>query len=175
MTALHDAHLRADAGDEASADPSRPPAPDRWLDVRKPVVALLILAIVAVAGVGGFAAWARDRGEPRFCHAAAPLTPRNFELPGYEVMMQDGGEPGPDPCDNPDRPGSAESDDTGDPLADLPPASSTSLPPGSAPSAEVADPRVVLGFDCRYRDADGDVVATVEPNRPDGTCTLPDR
>jgi hypothetical protein len=173
MTALHDVHLRADAGDEASADPSRPPAPDRWLGVRTPVVALLILAIVAVAGVGGLAAWALDRDEPRFCHAASPLTPRNFELPGYEVTMEDGGEPGPDPCDNPDRPGSAESDDTGG--YHVPPASSTSLPPGSAPAVEVADPRVVLGFDCRYRDADGDVVATADPNRPDDTCTLPDR
>jgi hypothetical protein len=31
----------------------------------------------------------------------------------------------------------------------------------------------VLGFDCRIREPDGDVVAKLVPNRSDGTCGLP--
>ncbi|CAN5691058.1 hypothetical protein BH10ACT1_BH10ACT1_02390 [soil metagenome] len=33
----------------------------------------------------------------------------------------------------------------------------------------------VLGYDCRVRSASGDVVETVGPNRPDGTCGQGDR
>jgi hypothetical protein len=140
--------------------------PDRWGRVRKPVVALLVVALAAVAGVG---LWANREPESRFCTLGAPITPQSWELEGYQVMLQDSGDvPGPDPCDGPDRPGRGPDDDGGD---DLPPASSTSLPPGYVP--DEPEPLVVLGFDCRYRDADGEVVATAEPNRPDGTCTVP--
>jgi hypothetical protein len=140
--------------------------------VRKPVVALLVVALAAVAGIGAFGVWVKGEPEARFCTLGAPITPRNFELEGYEVMLQDSGdEPGPDECDGPDRPGRAPEDDDGG-AEDLPPASSTSLPPGYVPTETL--PLVVLGFDCRYRDADGEVVATATPNRPDGTCTIPD-
>lgn len=138
------------------------------------MVALLVVALATVAGVAALGAWANREAEPRFCTLGAPITPRNFELEGYQVMLQDSGdEPGPDPCDGPDRPGRAPGDDDGSAPEDgLPPASSTSLPPGYVPTETL--PLVVLGFDCRYRDADGEVVATAAPNRPDGTCTTPD-
>jgi len=137
--------------------------------VRKTIVALLGIATAAVGGIG---VWADQDREERFCTLGAPITPRHFELAGYEVMMQDsGGEPGPDPCDGDDRPGRAESDDPGDPDGPGQPSSTA----GGAPATVPDDPRVVLGFDCRYRDADGVVVANAEPNRPDGTCTIAGR
>ena len=114
------------------------------------MVAVLVVAIAVVAGFGGWAMTQED-GEARFCTVGLPITPRNYELEGYEVILQDSGDrPGPDECDGPDRPGRGPGESAG------------------------TVPRVVLGFDCRYRDADGEVVAVAEPNRPDGTCTRPD-
>jgi hypothetical protein len=34
--------------------------------------------------------------------------------------------------------------------------------------------RLILGLDCKVRRPDGEVIATLEPNRDDGDCGLPD-
>lgn len=64
--------------------------------MNKPVVALLVLAIVAVAGFG---VWANREPVERFCTLAAAIVE---PPPGHEgawVSTEDGGEPGRDHCD----------------------------------------------------------------------------
>ncbi|MCU1369317.1 MAG: hypothetical protein JWO77_511 [Ilumatobacteraceae bacterium] len=39
---------------------------------------------------------------------------------------------------------------------------------------QTEDAYPVLGFDCRIRQPDGEVIAKLVPNRHDGTCGLPD-
>ncbi|HMJ78031.1 MAG TPA: hypothetical protein VK507_18775 [Iamia sp.] len=135
--------------------------------MRKPVIALLL---VAIAGVAGFGVWANHEETPRFCLAGAYIMGTVPGLEGYSVTLQDSGTPGPDHCDGPDRPGTYEPDPDESPL---PPPSSTEVPVGSVVVDEpVAEP-LVLGLDCQYRDGDGEVVATAIPNRPDGECGLP--
>jgi hypothetical protein len=48
--------------------------------------------------------------------------------------------------------------------------------PGLGPcdGSEVHSYHHMLGIDCRLRDPTGAVVAVLEPNRPDGTCTQPE-
>jgi hypothetical protein len=110
--------------------------------VRRPnVVAVLVLAIVGVAGVG---LWANDQGEPRFCKVG--LAAR--EVDGHWAALQDQGDPGPDRCDMDEAP-YTHYDVVGD--------------RGDRGG-------LVLGFDCAVRDRDGEVVTIDDPNRPDGTC-----
>jgi hypothetical protein len=168
MTALHGTHLRAGTGIEASATAHDDPGPDRWQPVRKPVVALLV---VAIAAVGGFGIWANQEPEQRFCLVGGYIMGTVPGLEGYSVTLQDGGEPGRDHCDGPERPGwdGSEPDET----SDLPPGSSTEVPPGSVLEERHEAEHLVLGLDCAYRDVDGEVVATAVPNRSDGLCGLP--
>lgn len=67
-------------------------------------------------------------------------------IDGVFMPLQDQGSPGRDGCDGSDRP--------------------------SRSSVEQAP---VVGYDCKARDVDGTVVATTQPNRPDGTCGQPPR
>ncbi|HEU5153031.1 MAG TPA: hypothetical protein VFU19_21235 [Iamia sp.] len=140
--------------------------------MRTPVVALLVAAI---AGVIGFGAWAGRETEPRFCKGGGYVLDLQPGLRGYEVSLQDGGDPGPGDCDNPDRPATVDPASV-DPLSVEPPASSTSLPPGMRPDRPPATKGLlVLGLDCAYRDVEGEVVARAVPNRAaDGTCGIPD-
>jgi len=142
--------------------------------VRKAVVALLV---VAIAGVAGFGVWANREDEPRFCQAGAYIMGTVPGLEGYSVTLQDSDTPGPDDCDGPDRPEVYEegpAEDLGDPAPGAAP-TTTMLPQAPVPDEDepVLEP-LVLGLDCKYRDDDGEVVATAVPNRPDGECGLPE-
>ena len=168
MTALHGTHLRAGTGVEASATAHDAPGPTDGTPVRKSVVALLV---VAIAAVGGFGIWANQEPERRFCLVGGYIMGTVPGLEGYSVTLQDGGDPGPDHCDGPDRPGRYE-DDPDDDLG-LPAPSSTEIPPGSVLDDGPSLEPLVLALDCRYRAIHGEVVATAVPNRPDGTCGMP--
>lgn len=116
--------------------------------MRKPVVAVLALALVAVIGFG---VWANHEPEERFCTLAGAMADPPPGHEDVETWLQDGGEPGRDGCD-------------------------MGLPDGNDGREPVTDhQRLVLGFDCAYYDGNGEVVATTTPNRPDGLCGMDDR
>lgn len=106
------------------------------------------LAALILVGVG--AGWWNTRSEtqaqPRFCTLGLAFT----TIDGVQMPLQDQGSPGRDGCDDSDRPRRS---------------------PVTSGIAEAP----VVGFDCKARDVDGVVVATTQPNRPDGTCGQPPR
>ena len=106
------------------------------------------LAALILVGVG--AGWWNTRSEtqarPKFCTLGLAFT----TIDGVQMPLQDQGSPGRDGCDGSDRP------------------RRSSVTSGIAKAP-------VVGFDCKARDVDGVVVATTQPNRPDGTCGQPPR
>jgi hypothetical protein len=105
----------------------------------------IVVAVGVVVLVGGCLlalVAVRSEEEARFCTTALAF---GTDGAGRTVVLQDQGAPGRDGC---------EIDEV----------------PDEATTGAAGDDVLVLGLDCSYRDAEGDVVATTEPNRPDGSC-----